>query len=81
MSPCHVQIDSLYFHIMKASLLTGKQITLSPSCLQKHKRYDLKQSIPSIRGGLWSSSSPLFCLYKMRVGGILIKIDIHLVEI
>ena len=37
MSPYHVQIDSLYFHIMKGSLLKGKQISSLPLLLQKQK--------------------------------------------
>ena len=42
-SPYHVQIDSLHFHIMKGSLLKGKQISLLPLQLKKHKKYDLKK--------------------------------------
>ena len=36
MSPYHVQIDSLYFHVMKCSLLKGKQISLLPLQLKKN---------------------------------------------
>ena len=62
MSPYHVQIDSLYFHMMKGSLLKGKQISILPLCLQKNKKY-LKKSIPPIG---WGNILPsqLFCLYQ-----------------
>ena len=43
MSPYHVQIDSLHFHIMKGSLSKGRQISLLPFQLKKHKRHDLKK--------------------------------------
>ena len=44
MSPYHVHIDSIYFHIMKGSLLKGKQIPALPLHLQKHlKRISSKQ--------------------------------------
>ena len=49
MSPPQVQINSQYFHIMKGSLVKGKQISLLPLRLQKHKKYDLKKSIPPVR--------------------------------
>ena len=68
MSLYHVQIDSLYFHIMKGSLLKGKQISSLPLCLQKHKKYDLKKSIPPIWQGIWISYSLLICLYQNEVG-------------
>ena len=42
-SPYHVQIDPLYFHIMKSSLLKGKQIYLLPLCLQKQNKCGLKK--------------------------------------
>ena len=48
MSPYHIQINSLYFHIMKGSLLKAKQISLLRLHLQKHKKYDLNKSIPPI---------------------------------
>ena len=44
MFPYHFQIDSLYFHVMKGSLLKGKQISSLLLRLQKHKKYDLKQN-------------------------------------
>ena len=44
MSPHNVQIDSQHFHIMKSSLLKGKQISLLPLQLKKHKKYDLKKN-------------------------------------
>ena len=68
MSSYHVQIDSLYFDIMKGSLLKGKQISSLPLRLLKHKKYDLKKSIPPIWQGTWISSSPLFCLYQNEGG-------------
>ena len=80
MSPYHVQIDSLYFHIMKGSLSKGTQIYSLPLSLQKHKNYDLKKSIHPIRQRSWILYSPLFCLYQNE-GKILIQTDIHLVEI
>ena len=43
MSPYHVQIDLLHFHIMKGSLLKSKQISLLQLQLKKHKKYDLKK--------------------------------------
>ena len=42
MFPYHFQIDSLYFHVMKGSLLKGKQISSLLLRLQKHKKYDQK---------------------------------------
>ena len=58
MSPYHIQIDSLHFHIMKGSLLKGKQISLLPFRLVL---------------------TTFLFISKWR--GILIKIDIHLVQI
>ena len=80
MSPYLVQVDSLYLHTIKGSLLKGKQISLLPLRLQKHKNYDLKISTAPIRLGSWISSSRLFGFYENE-GGILIKIDIHLAQI
>lgn len=51
MSPCHVQIDSLYFHITKGSLLKDKLMSSLPLFLQKYKKYDLRKSIPPIQQG------------------------------
>ena len=83
MSPYHVQIDSLYFHVIMGLLLKGKQISSLQLPLQKHKMYDLKKSIPPIQWGSWISSSPIFCLYQNEEGSGrgLIRTDIDLVEI
>ena len=77
MSPYHVQIDSTYFHVMKCSLVKGKQISLLPLCLQKHKKYDPKKFIPPLQRDSSILSSLLFCL-NQNEGGILIKIDIYI---
>ena len=53
---------------MKGSLLKGKQISSLPLRLLKHKKYDLKKSIPPIWQGTWISSSPLFCFYQNEGG-------------
>ena len=79
MFPYHVQIDSLYLHIMKGTLFKGKQISSLSLRLLKHKMYDLRKSIALIRRGSWVLSSPLFCLYlnEQGAGKILIKIGIQ----
>ena len=51
MSPYHVQIDSLYFNIMKDLLLQDKQISSLLLPLPKHKKYDLKNSFHSNTAG------------------------------
>ena len=70
--PKHRQIfetnNLRYFQIMKGSLLKGKQISLLWIGLQKHKKYDLKKSIPPIRQGSWILSSLLFCLHRNEGG-------------
>ena len=78
MFPYHFQIDSLYFHVMKGSLLKGKQISSLLLRLQKHKKYDLKQNNSSNMMG--QLDLVLATLYQNE-GGILIYIDIHLVGI
>ena len=64
MSPCRVQIDSLYFHIIKGSLLKDRLMSSLPLFLQKYKKYDLRKSIPPILQGSWILSLLLFCLYR-----------------
>ena len=62
----------------------GKKISSLQLHLKKYKKYDLKKYIPSIQPGSWISSSPLFFFRKnggWGGGEILIKIDIHLLEV
>ena len=66
---------------MKVLLLKGKHLSSLPLHLQKHKKYGLKNSIPSIWQGSWILSSLLFSLYQNEGGGVLVKINIQLVEI
>ena len=55
---------------MKVLLLKGKHLSSLPLHLQKHKKYGLKNSIPSIWQGSWILSSLLFSLYQNEGGGI-----------
>ena len=64
---------------MNGSLLKGKQISLLPLRLQKHKKYDLKKCIPPIRWGQLDLILTIFVFMGVCVEGILIKIDIYLV--
>ena len=62
MSPYHVQIDSLYFHIMKGSLLKSKQISLLPL----HKKHDLKNTLLLYHKAVRSPPHLFFVHIKMR---------------
>ena len=77
MSLYHVKIYSLYFHIMKGSLLKGKLISSLPLRLRKHKMYDLKNPFPQI-GGIVGSRAHCFFVYITMRGEYWFKIDIHL---
>ena len=79
MSPYHVQIDSLFSN-NEAFVIQGKQIYLLPLCVQKHEKYDLKNSFLQHHRAVRSHLSlSLFCLYQNEGQyGILIKIDINL---
>ena len=72
MFPYHFQIDSLYFHVMKGSLLKGKQISSLLLRLQKHKKYDQKvwsktKQFLQYDGAVRSSPCHFFVYIKMRV--------------